>query len=65
MPILSIRGAGGSLKVLNDEDGLCRTLKSQYQKNSVANFVRGGTFGATGVIRKIENASRNHRQQRI
>ena len=32
-------------------DGTCRTLKSQYHKNSAANFIRGGTYGATGVLR--------------
>lgn len=41
----------GVLKALNDQDGLCRTLKSQYQKNSIANFMDSGSRGATGVIR--------------
>jgi len=31
-------------------DGTCRTLKSQYFKNSVANFLHDGTWGATAVI---------------
>ena len=31
-------------------DGTCRTLKSQYAKTSAANFVRNGTFGATGAF---------------
>ena len=36
---------------LNAEpDGSCRTIKAQYAKNSTANFVRQGTFGATGVM---------------
>lgn len=35
---------------LNDQEGLCRTLKSQYQKNSLANFTRQGSMGATAVI---------------
>lgn len=30
-------------------DGTCRTLKSQYFKNSVANFLHDGTWGATCV----------------
>jgi len=30
-------------------DGTCRTIKEQYHKNSMANFVRGGAFAATGV----------------
>lgn len=35
---------------LNDQDGLCWTIKSQYYKNSMANFVRQGSMGATGVL---------------
>ena len=35
-------------------DGTCRTIKYQYFKNSVGNFLSHGSFGATGVIRKIE-----------
>lgn len=31
-------------------DGTCRTLKSQYAKNSIANFENQGTYGATGVV---------------
>ena len=31
-------------------DGTCRTLKSQYQKNSCANFALQTSRGATGVI---------------
>lgn len=30
-------------------DGTCRTIKEQYHKNSMANFVRCGAFAATGV----------------
>ena len=30
-------------------DGTCRTIKEQYHKNSMANFVRSGAFAATGV----------------
>ena len=33
------------------DDGTCRTLKSQYQQTSTANFVRHtGGYAATGVI---------------
>ena len=40
-------------KLLNSEtDGTCRTIKANYYKVSVANFTRGNTFGATGVIRR-------------
>lgn len=31
-------------------DGTCRTIKAQYHKSSAANFLRNGSFGATGVI---------------
>lgn len=34
-------------------DGTCRTIKSQYYKTSCANYIRGGSMGATGVIAKI------------
>ena len=35
-------------------DGTCRTIKYQYYKTSIANFLSHGSFGATGVIRKFE-----------
>ena len=35
---------------VNDEEGLCRTIKSQYYKTSAANFDSQTTFGATGVL---------------
>ena len=36
---------------LNPEpDGTSRTIKAQYFKNSLANFIRGGGYGATAVI---------------
>ena len=36
---------------LNTEyDGTCRTIKAQYYKNSMANFIRTDSFGAAGVI---------------
>lgn len=34
-------------------DGTCRTIKHQYYKTSIANFMSQGSFGATGVIRKF------------
>lgn len=49
-----------SYKSLNSYNGVCRTIKSQYWKNSIDNFTCDGTFGATGVIRKIET-NRNNR----
>lgn len=34
-----------------DKQGLCRTIKAQYYKNGVANFLHtGGAFAATAVI---------------
>lgn len=41
-----------------DREGICRTIKAQYFKNSKANFEREGSMGATGVtdgyrIRKL------------
>lgn len=42
-----------NVKALNPmPNGTCRTIKYQYQKNSVSNFESDGSFGATGVIRK-------------
>lgn len=35
-------------------DGTCRTIKEQYHKNSLANFVRGGGYGATAVIEYVQ-----------
>jgi DNA (cytosine-5)-methyltransferase 1 len=33
-----------------EDDGTCRTIKSQYFKTSTANFDKNTTFGATGVV---------------
>lgn len=35
-------------------DGTCRTLKFQYHKNGFSNFIRQGSFAATGVIEIYE-----------
>lgn len=47
------------VRALNPEPDkrICRTIKAQYQKNGIANFVRGGSFGATAVIRKTRNTA--------
>jgi len=37
------------MTINTEPDGTYRTIKSQYFKNSLANFIRGGTFGATAV----------------
>lgn len=37
-----------------EADGTYRTLKAVYFKSSMANFVRGGDWGATGVIEVYE-----------
>lgn len=36
-------------------DGTCRTLKYQYQKNSLTNFTMDGDRGASAVLVKFEN----------
>lgn len=36
-------------------DGTCRTIKRQYQQSGLANFLRGGCYGATGVIEIEDN----------
>lgn len=48
-------------------DGTCRTIKYQYAKNSLANFVRSGTYAATGVIEicyEQSNRNREHSNDR-
>lgn len=35
-------------------DGTCRTIKANYQKQSLANFIRRGGYGATGVIEYVQ-----------
>lgn len=34
----------------NSVDDICRTIKTTYRKISTANLIRGGCFGASGVI---------------
>lgn len=46
-------------------DGSCRTVKSQYYKNSLGNFIRGGGYGATAVIEIVyEGVSDNTASRR-
>lgn len=41
---------------INDmPDGTCRTIKSQYFKNSIQNFESQGSYGATGVVSCLGN----------
>lgn len=48
-----ILGGGDLYRILNPmPDGTCRTIKNQYQKNSIKNFMSTGSWGATAVIRK-------------
>ena len=42
-------------------DGTCRTIKAQYQQSSLANFIRGGGYGATGVIEIIYEEAKSDR----
>jgi len=52
-----------AVKSLNPyEDGTCRTIKSQYYKNSLANFVRRGGYGATGVIKRYDKENNDCRR---
>lgn len=52
-----------AVKSLNPyEDGTCRTIKSQYYKNSLANFVRRGGYGATGVIKRYDKENKGCRR---
>ena len=37
--------------------GIARTIKANYHKQSLANFTRGGSMGATGVIEYESNKS--------
>lgn len=48
----------GVIEFLNPEkDGTCRTIKTQYFKNSIANFIRQDSLGATGVV-EIKQATK-------
>lgn len=43
-------------KPLNQHtQGIARTIKANYYKQSLANFTRGGSMGATGVIEYDNN----------
>lgn len=51
---------------LNTEpDGTCRTIKAQYAQSSYANFVRGGTFGASGARNEQVSLSRTFTDERL
>jgi hypothetical protein len=39
--------------------GLCKTIKAQYFKNSLANFIHPGGYGATAVIEIVYINDRN------
>lgn len=54
----------------NSGDDICRTIKTTYHKISTANLIRGGCFGASGVIeietmKKLINADSNGNTRRI
>lgn len=44
--------------------GYSRTIKAQYHKTSVANFIHIGAFGASGVIEIIKNTKYGKFEQR-
>ena len=46
-------------------DGSCRTIKNQYYKNSLSNFIRDGTYGATGGIKMSNNAEYEYRIRKL
>ena len=41
--------------------GIARTIKANYHKQSLANFTRGGSMGATGVIEYEEDTRQKNR----
>ena len=43
--------------------GIARTIKATYQKNSVANFIRKGSMGSTGVIEYEQDNTDRQRAQ--
>lgn len=48
-------------KPLNQHtQGIARTIKANYYKQSLANFTRGGSMGATGVIEYEEGEKSNN-----
>lgn len=46
------------------QDGTCRPIKSQYNQTSMANFVRTGSHGATGVCSQFDNVERERERER-
>lgn len=46
-------------------DGSCRTIKNQYYKNSLSNFMRDGTYGATGGIEMSNNTEYEYRIRKL
>ena len=42
------------------ENGTCRPIKRQYQQTSLANFIRGGGYAATGVIEIVRYEADNN-----
>jgi site-specific DNA-cytosine methylase len=47
------------IDTINDEEGICKTIKSQYGKTSAANFDRVSTFEASGVVDKTIQGGEN------
>ena len=43
----------------NSGDDICRTIKTTYHKISTANLIRGGCFGASGVLEILDDAGIN------
>lgn len=45
-------------------DGTCRTIKSQYFKNSIQNFENQSSYGATGIIVAMRDRNPNNPSDR-
>lgn len=49
--------------LINDKKDVCQTIKANYYKTSLANFVRGGqSFAAPGIIECEEDGYITHKE---
>lgn len=49
--------------LINDKADVCQTLKANYYKTSLANFVRGGqSYSAPGIIECEEDGYITHKE---
>lgn len=47
------------IMLLNAPDGCSQTIKSQYQKTSLANMFYKGGYGATGIMEVYDDPSKD------